>query len=152
MTTSTQKAQRRMSEVIVSEGITVSIQNTTDSPRWRDYHSLSTYKIIARRPALRGRPNVFSFYMPTSPGADRPKPWDVFVELGLAMAQMMDVSSFAEYCKAFGLAKVDETPESRAKAERSYVADLSHVRCAEDFFGDDALLEIMEISTDWLEG
>ena len=151
MATSTQKAQARLMELVASEAITISIQNAVDSPRWRDYHSLSTYKIILRRPAERGRPTRFTFYHATQPGADRPTVWDVLSEQGFQMLQMLDVSSLDDYCGIKGINNIDQTTEARARAERSFAADFSHIRLAEDFFGDDATIEIMEIVNSWIE-
>lgn len=151
MATSTQKAQARMAELIASEGIIISIQNAVDTPRWRDYHSLSTYKIIMRRPAERGRPTRFTFYHATQPGADRPTAWDVLSEQGFKMLQMLDVSSLDDYCGIKGIRNIDQAPEERAKAERSFAADFSHIRLAEDFFGDDTTIDMMEIVDSWIE-
>jgi len=150
MTTATKKAQERLMALVASAGIIVSIQNAVDTPRWRDYHSLSTYRIIMRRPAERGRPTRFTFYHATQPGADRPTVWDVLSEQGFQMLQMLDVSSLDDYCEIKNINGIDQTPEARAKAERSFAADFSHIRLAEDFFGDDATIEMMEIVDNWI--
>lgn len=150
MTKATQKAKARMAQLLVAEGITLSIQDTVDCPRWRDYNSLSTFKIIARRPAERGRPNRFVFYQPMQPGAQRPTAWDVMSEQGFELLQMLGVSSLDDYCEAKGISGIDQTPELRAQAERSFAADLVHARQMEDFFGDDGAIELMEIVETWI--
>ena len=150
MATATKKAMERTFALLASEGITISIRDTVDNPRWRDYHGLNVYRVIARRPAERGRPNVFTYYHPTHPGAERPTAWDVACELGLHMLQMLDVSSFDSFCDVRGITGTEDSPEDRAGAERMYAADLAHTLKAEDFLGSDTAIDLMEIVDSWI--